>query len=191
MLPLTTTLSLAAALLSSMSTTGVLASPSAPPSPKPPIKVPVTPAAAHRRSPPPIHVTPRSNGNGKGGFVRAPIHAAPGHSTSTPQTKNMNKLRRRQEDEGLKNQNLGTTYTIDIEIGTPPQTVTLILDTGSPDLWVNPQCSTSGQAAYCSKFAQFDYTRSKTIEDTGAADILSYGKGNVTIEYVTDDVIIG
>jgi hypothetical protein len=135
----------------------------------------VTPA--HRRSPSPI--TPRGNG----GFVRAPIHAAPG----TPQTK----LRRRQEDEGLKNQNLGTTYTIDIEIGTPPQTVTLILDTGSPDLWVNPQCETSGQAEYCSKFAQFDYTKSKTIKDTGAADILNYGKGNVTIEYVTDDVTIG
>ncbi|KAK1774996.1 aspartic peptidase domain-containing protein [Copromyces sp. CBS 386.78] len=191
MLPLTTTtLSLAAALLSS--TTGVLASASA--SPKPPIKVPISaisPAAQHeRRSPSPIEVTPRGNGNGNGngGFIRAPIHAAPGHST--PQTKNT-KLRRRQEDEGLKNQNLGTTYTIDIEIGTPPQTVTLILDTGSPDLWVNPQCETSGQEAYCSKFAQFDYTRSKTIEDTGAADILSYGKGNVTIEYVTDDVTIG
>ncbi|CCC11183.1 hypothetical protein SMACR_03889 [Sordaria macrospora] len=163
MLPLTT---LSLALLSS--TTGVLASA------KPPIKVPVTPA--HRRS---SLLTPR---NGEG-FIRAPIRAAPG----TPQTK----LRRRQEDEGLNNQNLGTTYTIDIEIGTPPQTVTLILDTGSPDLWVNPTCETSGQEEYCQSFAQFDYTKSKTIEDTGAADILGYGKGNVTIEYVTDDVTIG
>lgn len=69
--------------------------------------------------------------------------------------------------------------------------MTLILDTGSPDLWVNPQCETSGQAKYCNSFPQFDYTKSKTIKDTGAADILSYGKGNVTIEYVTDDVTIG
>ncbi|KAJ4361278.1 hypothetical protein N0V85_009424, partial [Neurospora sp. IMI 360204] len=164
MLPLTT-LSLTALL--SPAAAGVLASE------KPPIKVPVSPA--ERRSSPSL-ITPRGDG-----FIRASVHAAHGAP----------KLRRRQEDEGLNNQNLGTTYTIDIEIGTPPQTVTLILDTGSPDLWVNPQCATSGQEKYCSSFPQFDYTKSKTIKDTRAADILSYGKGKVTIEYVTDDVTIG
>ncbi|KAL0469332.1 aspartic peptidase domain-containing protein [Neurospora intermedia] len=168
MLPLST-LSLYVALLSPAAA-GVLASPHLP------IKLPILPAQGHRSSP---SLTSRSsNGNG---FIRASVHATHGAP----------KLRRRQEDEGLKNQNLGTTYTIDIDIGTPPQTVTLILDTGSPDLWVNPQCETSGQEKYCKSFRQFDYTKSKTIQDLGAADILRYGKGNVTIEYVTDDVIIG
>ncbi|KAK3504129.1 aspartic peptidase domain-containing protein [Neurospora crassa] len=171
-----TTLSLYVALLSpAAAAAGVLA-----PATKLPIKLPISPAQGHRSTTARPSLTSRSsNGNG---FIRASVHAAHGVPP---------KLRRRQEDEGLKNQNLGTTYTIDIDIGTPPQTVTLILDTGSPDLWVNPQCETSGQEKYCNSFRQFDYTKSKTIQDLGAADILKYGKGNVTIEYVTDDVIIG
>lgn len=91
----------------------------------------------------------------------------------------------------MDNENLGTTYTIEVEIGTPPQNLTLILDTGSPDLWVNPTCATSGQRRYCQSFPKFDYTKSESINDTGFADILRYGKGNVTIEYVTDVVTIG
>ncbi|KUI68353.1 Aspartic proteinase yapsin-6 [Cytospora mali] len=98
---------------------------------------------------------------------------------------------KRQDAAGLKNQQDGTSYTIDIQIGTPPQTVTVILDTGSEELWVNPDCETSGQTDYCESFSQFDYTESSTIEDTGYSNVLAYGKGNVTIEYVTDVVSIG
>jgi hypothetical protein len=92
---------------------------------------------------------------------------------------------------GLKNHNDGTLYTIDLSIGTPGQPVTVIIDTGSSDLWVNPVCETSGQPSFCASFPQFDYTSSSTLQDTGAADVLSYGKGNVTLEYVTDVVAIG
>jgi len=98
---------------------------------------------------------------------------------------------KRQDAVGLANRNDGTLYTIDLELGTPPQPVTVIIDTGSSDLWVNPTCETSGQPDFCTSFPQFDYTLSTTIQDTGYADILSYGKGNVTIEYVTDVVTIG
>jgi hypothetical protein len=92
---------------------------------------------------------------------------------------------------GLRNHNDGTLYTIDLLIGTPGQPVTVIIDTGSSDLWVNPVCETSGQPSFCSSFPQYDYTASSTLQDTGAADMLSYGKGNVTLEYVTDLVSIG
>ena len=98
---------------------------------------------------------------------------------------------KRQDAVGLANRNDGTLYTIDLELGTPPQPVTVIIDTGSSDLWVNPTCETSGQPDFCTSFTQFDYTLSTTIQDTGYADILSYGKGNVTIEYVSDVVTIG
>lgn len=98
---------------------------------------------------------------------------------------------KRQDAAPLENQQSGTSYTIDIEIGTPPQPVTLIIDTGSTELWVNPTCETSGQPDYCESFSQFDYTASSTINDTGYSNMLAYGKGNVTIEYVTDVVSIG
>ncbi|KAK3332881.1 aspartic peptidase domain-containing protein [Cercophora scortea] len=114
-------------------------------------------------------------------FIRAPINALPG----------LPKLKRRQEEIDVANQKAGTSYTIDFEIGTPAQKVTLILDTGSPDLWVNPTCETSGQPEYCASFPVFDYNSSTTIVDLKVADVLSYGKGNVTIEYVTDTVTIG
>lgn len=91
----------------------------------------------------------------------------------------------------ITNQRAGTSYTIDIEIGTPPQSITVIVDTGSANLWVNPECDTSGQESYCNGFPQFDYTQSSTIEDTGVQDDLTYGKGEVVIEYVTDVVSIG
>jgi hypothetical protein len=117
------------------------------------------------------------------GLIRSDVKAV----TGAPSLRKL----RRQDAVGLANRNDGTLYTIDLELGTPPQPVTVIIDTGSSDLWVNPICQTSGQPDFCSSFPQFDYTSSSTIQDTGYADILSYGKGNVTVEYVTDVVTIG
>ncbi|KAK0629272.1 aspartic peptidase domain-containing protein [Bombardia bombarda] len=114
------------------------------------------------------------------GFIHKRVSAIPG----APQLRS----KRDADEVTVANQRLGTTYTIDIDVGTPAQKITVILDTGSPDLWVNPSCETSGQPAYCQSFPQFDYTVSSTIQDTGFADILAYGKGNVTVEYVTDAV---
>jgi hypothetical protein len=100
-------------------------------------------------------------------------------------------LDKRQVPVAVSNQNLGTSYIVTLALGTPPQNVSVILDTGSAELWVNPTCETSGQAKYCASFSQFDYTKSTTIQDTGEATVLSYGKGNTTIEYVQDTVTIG
>jgi hypothetical protein len=115
------------------------------------------------------------------GFVRASVKPVSG----------LPSLRRRQFEAPVANHRQGTQYAIDVEIGTPPQTLTLILDTGSPDLWVNPTCATANLPAECRKYPQFDYRRSSSLETTGFADVLSYGKGNATIEYVTETVSIG
>lgn len=121
-------------------------------------------------------------------IIRAPIAAHNGDAVATGWGKWRAK---RQDAVGIRNQQLGTAYTVDLEIGTPPQNVTVMVDTGSANLWVNPECDSSGQESYCEEFAQFDYTKSSTITDTGVQEDLSYGKGEVIIEYVTDKVTFG
>jgi len=136
----------------------------------------LSPAVAAVESQRPRSVITRGDG-----FVRASVNAISG----------LPSLRRRQFEAPVANHRLGTQYCIDVSIGTPAQTLTLILDTGSPDLWVNPTCATANIPEECKKYPQFDYKKSKTLNATGFADVLSYGKGNVSIEYIRDTVAIG
>lgn len=124
---------------------------------------------------------PRSVSTRGEGYLRHPIRTVPGAP----------KLRRRQETEATNPHNRGATYTVDIDIGTPPQTITVILDTGSNDLWVNPSCATANLPEYCAGFAQFDWTASSSFQDLKKGNIITYGKGNVTYEWVSDSVTIG
>lgn len=122
------------------------------------------------------------------GLVHAPLKA---HNEGKIAS-NWRKWRKRQSSGvDITNQQTGTAYTVDISLGTPSQDITVLVDTGSVNLWVNPECDSSGQQDWCESFAQFDYTSSSTIEDTEIQDELSYGKGDVVVEYVTDVVTIG
>lgn len=122
------------------------------------------------------------------GVIHAPLSAHSGDEVAAI----WSKWRKRQTSEvDVANQQTGTSYTIEIDLGTPAQNITVLVDTGSPNLWVNADCDTSGQVSWCQEFAQFDFTASSTIEDTGVQEQLSYGKGNVVVQYVTDVVTIG
>lgn len=122
------------------------------------------------------------------GVVHAPLTAHSGDEVASSWAK----WRKRQTAEvDITNQQTGTAYTVDIDLGTPAQKITVLVDTGSVELWVNPECDTSGQQEWCEGFAQFDYTSSSTINDTGIQNELSYGKGDVVVEYVTDVVTFG
>ncbi|KAK0723376.1 aspartic peptidase domain-containing protein [Lasiosphaeria miniovina] len=115
------------------------------------------------------------------GFVRASVNAV----------QHAPRLRARQNAVDLENMDSGTRYAIDVAVGTPPQTVSLIIDTGSPELWVNPRCDTANDAAACAAEPQYDPDGSSSLADTGVTNVITYGKGNVSIQYVFETISIG
>ncbi|OAA72543.1 Peptidase A1 [Cordyceps fumosorosea ARSEF 2679] len=114
------------------------------------------------------------------GIVRFPL-------TGNPDA--LDKHMRRQFEAGLRNRQTGFFYTIDLQIGTPPQTVAVNFDTGSSELWVNPNCARSSDEAYCKTFGAFG--KSSSFVSTNQNATLKYGRGHADVEYGYDYVTVG
>ncbi len=101
---------------------------------------------------------------------------------------------KRDTEVELTPQQAGTAYTIQLSLGTPAQSVVVQLDTGSSDLWVNPNCSNNNgadQISYCNGFPRFDSAQSSTLVNSGSSFNLAYGLGTATVQYVQDTVQAG
>ena len=84
-------------------------------------------------------------------------------------------------------------YVGSLEIGTPPQKLTVVFDIGSSDLWLPAKkCG-----AKCGKHDTFDGSKSSTYEQvmnphgTPAAFEVDYGSGRVTGAQARDTVTVG
>lgn len=78
-----------------------------------------------------------------------------------------------------------------VNIGTPAQQVFVQLDTGSFELWVNPDCSDlqgSADIRFCQAVGHYDSTSSSTATQLAGTKTLRYGIGSANIQYVTDDI---
>jgi hypothetical protein len=98
-------------------------------------------------------------------------------------------------------QNQDFFYTTEVVIGNPGQTVTVLVDTGSSELWVNPDCSTastSDQEAQCESFGQYDPSASRDAQGPFGSERIDYGDPtdpstltSVNIRYYRDDLAFG
>eukprot|EP00658_Telonema_sp_P-2_P030046 TRINITY_DN22761_c0_g1_i7.p1 TRINITY_DN22761_c0_g1~~TRINITY_DN22761_c0_g1_i7.p1 ORF type:complete len:383 (-),score=87.31 TRINITY_DN22761_c0_g1_i7:173-1321(-) len=76
-------------------------------------------------------------------------------------------------------------YYGNVEIGTPPQTFTVVFDTGSGVLWVP-----SYKCTKCGDRHKFDYADSSTFVKLEANEEMEYGGGHVTGDLVMDTVTV-
>ncbi|KAK4167119.1 aspartic peptidase domain-containing protein [Cladorrhinum sp. PSN259] len=97
-------------------------------------------------------------------------------------------------DNTVSLENVSTlTYLIRLQIGTPPQPVEIILDTGSFELWVDPTCSTAAtkdQSLECSLAGTYNPELSLTYVDKNVSSKMTYGKGGVEFQYAADSILV-
>ncbi|GAO16866.1 uncharacterized protein UV8b_06873 [Ustilaginoidea virens] len=116
------------------------------------------------------------------GLIRYPI-------TVTPGAPHKNSFLRRQVDVAVRPEQSAFFYSIELQFGTPPQPVSVNFDTGSAELWINPVCKKSNDAAFCEKLGRFN--GSQTYVDLKFANRINYGSGYAQLEYGYDYVQIG
>lgn len=78
-----------------------------------------------------------------------------------------------------------------VYIGTPPQPVYVQLDTGSFELWVNPDCSSltsTSDKAFCQGIGSYTPSDSSTSHNTDETSSLTYGVGSANITYYVDNI---
>ncbi|KAK6199845.1 hypothetical protein LQW54_009827 [Pestalotiopsis sp. IQ-011] len=111
------------------------------------------------------------------------------HQSLFPET--FSRLKGRYFQAGVRDI-IGAAYLADITVGTgdPSQKIQVLLDTGSYELWVNPNCTKSSVPDLCETFGKYDPTLSLTAQNLNATTQIRYGSGTVNISYFTDEISI-
>ena len=71
---------------------------------------------------------------------------------------------KRQMDISEDLTNLGNAYWVNLTLGSPPQPISLTIDTGSSDMWTNtPNSTLCSQSSYCIRGGTYDPSNSSTV----------------------------
>lgn len=85
------------------------------------------------------------------------------------------------------------SYLVELDLGSPAQTVKVVVDTGSSELWVNPDCSNAAsipQQMECIDNGSYNPSDSKSANVTRLGAELRYGLGDAEIRYVRDQIAL-
>ena len=75
---------------------------------------------------------------------------------------------------------------IEFDIGTPGQTLRILIDSGSDWFWV-----TTEKCRFCGGIKRFDHSASTTYEKVGTQDVvLYYGSGNARGDHIRETVCL-
>lgn len=81
---------------------------------------------------------------------------------------------------------MNTQYFVDVQLGTPAQTFTVVPDTGSSNLWVySSKCT----AVVCWYHSTYDAKKSSTYKANGEKFDISYGSGSIS-GFVSEDAAV-
>ncbi|KAI4596684.1 hypothetical protein KJ359_005026 [Pestalotiopsis sp. 9143b] len=83
--------------------------------------------------------------------------------------------------EALSEFQAGVVYMMDIDVGTPRQTITVIVDTGSYELFLNPNCARAADQTYCAAAGHYYPAESSTAKNLSSRYYVSFGTGGYWI----------
>lgn len=81
-------------------------------------------------------------------------------------------------------------YVAQVQIGTPPKTFVILMDSGSADFWVGSENCRSEAGGGCGQHQFLGKQSSSTFVDTKAPFNVSYGTGNVAGTVIRDNVVL-
>jgi len=92
---------------------------------------------------------------------------------------------------GLSIEGLNVGYLADVQIGTPPRPFSILMDSGSADLWVGAENCRSDDGGDCGNHQFLGQQSSSTFIDNGLTFTVTYGTGKVAGTIVEDNIVIG
>ncbi|ELQ43788.1 candidapepsin precursor [Pyricularia oryzae Y34] len=134
------------------------------------------------------------------GYVRYPLRTSErrrplGDAAIDRAIVSLAKLQARQSVEsGVTNIEDGLIYSVDIGVGTPKQEIEVVIDTGSSELWVNPDCNNIENRlskSMCRAVVHYEPSQSSTAVNLRRNGTITYGSGDVKFNYVADTVTVG